>query len=194
MPLYDDQGSPYYEYSVSEADGNYQQIGDVRGHGTKLDPFIITNAVLEGTVSKSEDGAVTDGEGGPVGNALTPEVSSVTTEEGVFFTFSAAYGEEPLDFSRSEMGRGVYFLPVERIPIPEDQKFSDEVEAVSYTHLNCPGVTLQNMTISGDLIIAPGATGAVTMEAVTVKGSIRNFSGIEPVTKEPEQPLSLIHL
>ena len=54
--------------------------------------------------------------------------------------------------------------------------------------INCPGVTLQNMTISGDLIIAPGATGAVTMEAVTVKGSIRNFSGIGPVTKEPEQP------
>ena len=54
--------------------------------------------------------------------------------------------------------------------------------------INCPGVTLQNMTISGDLIIAPGATSAVTMEAVTVKGSIRNFSGIQPVTKEPEQP------
>lgn len=89
------------------------------------------DAALEVTVSKSEDGAVTDWEGVPVGNALTPEVSSVTTEEGVFFTFSAAYGEEPLDFSRSEMGRGVYFLPVERIPIPEDQKFSDEVEEVT---------------------------------------------------------------
>lgn len=89
------------------------------------------DAALEVTVSKSEDGAVTDWEGVPVGNALTPEVSSVTTEEGVFFTFSAAYGEEPLDFSRSEMGRGVYFLPVERIPIPEDQKFSHEVEEVT---------------------------------------------------------------
>ena len=52
VPLYDEQGYPY-TYSVSEAAGNYQQIGSVTGAGTESDPFVITNAVLEGTVSKT---------------------------------------------------------------------------------------------------------------------------------------------
>lgn len=55
--------------------------------------------------------------------------------------------------------------------------------------VNCAGVTLQNITISGDLIIAPGATGAVTLDNVTVGGSVRNFSGIAPVEKKPEAPV-----
>lgn len=93
------------------------------------------DAALEVTVSKSEDGTVTDWEGVPVGDALTPEVSSVTTEEGIFFTFSAAYGEEPLDFSRSEMGRGVYFLPVERLPVDHGEEIvSTDEEATPMLH------------------------------------------------------------
>ena len=59
--------------------------------------------------------------------------------------------------------------------------------------INVPDVTLENMRITGDLIIAPGATTAVTLQNVTVEGTIRNFSGHElnvasVPTPAPEQP------
>lgn len=48
------------------------------------------------------------------------------------------------------------------------------------------GAALSNMTISGDLLIAPGVTGAVTLDNVTVSGEIRNFSSITPqITNSP---------
>lgn len=58
------------------------------------------------------------------------------------------------------------------------------------------GAALSNMTISGDLLIAPGVTGAVTLDGVTVSGEIRNFSSITPeilnapadFSATPEQP------
>lgn len=43
------------------------------------------------------------------------------------------------------------------------------------------GAALSDMTIMGDLIIAPGVQGEVTLQKVTVEGRIRNFSNIEPV-------------
>lgn len=59
------------------------------------------------------------------------------------------------------------------------------------------GAALSNMTISGDLIIAPGVTGAVTLDNVTVSGEIRNFSSITPQAtnspvENPEQPVEVI--
>ncbi|MEG1988043.1 MAG: GH25 family lysozyme [Oscillibacter sp.] len=53
------------------------------------------------------------------------------------------------------------------------------------------GAVFQDMIISGDLILAPGVTGPVTLTNVTVGGSIRNFSRVEPVitgTHPPEKP------
>ena len=37
------------------------------------------------------------------------------------------------------------------------------------------GAALQDMTIAGDLILAPGVTGSVTLENVTIQGTVRNF-------------------
>ena len=37
------------------------------------------------------------------------------------------------------------------------------------------GACLQDMTITGDLILAPGVTGTVTLENVTIQGAVRNF-------------------
>ena len=59
--------------------------------------------------------------------------------------------------------------------------------------INAPdGASLENMTIYGDLILAPGVTGTVTLTNVEVMGSIRNFSRTEPVyltaPEEPEKP------
>lgn len=42
------------------------------------------------------------------------------------------------------------------------------------------GAALQDMTISGDLILAPGVQGAVSLTNVTVKGTIRNYSSVTP--------------
>ena len=47
--------------------------------------------------------------------------------------------------------------------------------------VSAAGATLENMNISGDLILAPGVTGGVTLRNVTVGGEVRNFSGVEPV-------------
>ena len=41
------------------------------------------------------------------------------------------------------------------------------------------GAFLQDMTISGDLILAPGVVNAVSVRNVTIEGSIRNLSGVE---------------
>lgn len=55
------------------------------------------------------------------------------------------------------------------------------------------GAALSNMAVAGDLLIAPGVTGAVTLDNVTVSGEIRNFSSITPqitntASAAPEQP------
>lgn len=47
--------------------------------------------------------------------------------------------------------------------------------------INSPeGAQLTDMTIGGDLILAPGVNGAVTLTDVQLKGKLLNFSEIEP--------------
>lgn len=55
------------------------------------------------------------------------------------------------------------------------------------------GASLRDMTITGDLILAPGVSGPVTLNNVTIQGALRNFSGVEPtwfqtVPTDPQQP------
>lgn len=55
------------------------------------------------------------------------------------------------------------------------------------------GASLRDMTIAGDLILAPGVSGPVTLNNVTIQGALRNFSGVEPtwfqvVPTDPQQP------
>ena len=48
------------------------------------------------------------------------------------------------------------------------------------------GAVLSDMTIMGDLILAPGIQGPVTLQKVTVEGDLRNFSQVEPtILKNP---------
>ena len=54
--------------------------------------------------------------------------------------------------------------------------------------VNTPGVVFKDMTITGDLIIAPGATAAVTLQNTPIQGNIRNFSGIDPTTGDAPVP------
>ncbi|MDD3346243.1 S-layer homology domain-containing protein [Oscillibacter sp.] len=55
------------------------------------------------------------------------------------------------------------------------------------------GASLSNMKIPGDLILAPGVTGAVTLTDVTIAGSIKNFSDVQPSVistgQTPEAPV-----
>ncbi len=54
------------------------------------------------------------------------------------------------------------------------------------------GAALSDMTISGDLLIAPGVTGAVTLDNVAITGEIRNFSSVTPqiTTPSAEAPIT----
>ena len=61
--------------------------------------------------------------------------------------------------------------------------------------INAPeGATVENMTVSGDLLLAPGVTGNVVLKDVKIDGHIRNFSPISPeivdtsIPEEPEKP------
>lgn len=57
------------------------------------------------------------------------------------------------------------------------------------------GAVLHDMTVTGDLILAPGVTGAVTLSDVTVVGTIYNLSQTQPViissdtSSDPTSPL-----
>ena len=50
-------------------------------------------------------------------------------------------------------------------------------------------VVLEDMVITGDLILAPGVTGSVTLRDVTLEGELRNLSAIQPavLTTDPEE-------
>ena len=50
------------------------------------------------------------------------------------------------------------------------------------------GASLADMTIAGDLILAPGVSGPVTLNNVTVLGEVRNFSGVEPTVLQVVPP------
>ncbi len=54
------------------------------------------------------------------------------------------------------------------------------------------GAALSDMTVSGDLLIAPGVAGPVTLDNVTVSGEIRNFSSIEPQIIRPAEGPSIL--
>lgn len=50
------------------------------------------------------------------------------------------------------------------------------------------GASLSDMTVSGDLLIAPGVTGAVSLDNVTIGGELRNFSSVTPrITNGPAE-------
>ena len=51
------------------------------------------------------------------------------------------------------------------------------------------GALLSDMTITGDLILAPGVTGSVTLDNVTIDGTLRNLSQVEPlIVDDPAEP------
>lgn len=51
------------------------------------------------------------------------------------------------------------------------------------------GAELKDMRIFGDLLIAPGVQGKVTLSQVQVGGEIRSFGAVKPEILEPEKPV-----
>ncbi|HJB31256.1 MAG TPA: S-layer homology domain-containing protein [Candidatus Oscillibacter excrementavium] len=97
-----------------------------------------------------------------------------------------------------------YFRPTEAITRAEIVTILDNmIEALVQTNVtysrdvegtvmvnSAEGAALRDMTIAGDLIVAPGVSGPVTLENVTVQGAVRNFSGAEilDLTNRPQKP------
>ena len=78
--------------------------------------------------------------------------------------------------------------------IQKSGPYSSDVEGTLLINA-AGGAALSDMHISGDLILAPGVTGAVSLNHVTIDGEICNFSAIEPsvvdgepVPDEPQNP------
>ena len=67
--------------------------------------------------------------------------------------------------------------------------YSRDVEGTVMVN-SAEGAALRDMTIAGDLIVAPGVSGPVTLENVSVQGAVRNFSGAEilDLTNRPQKP------
>lgn len=51
------------------------------------------------------------------------------------------------------------------------------------------GASLSDTTIHGDLLLAPGVTGPVTLTNVQVLGTVRNFSAVIPTVMDGYQPV-----
>lgn len=63
--------------------------------------------------------------------------------------------------------------------VQETQTYAEDVDGNLLINA-AGGAALENMTIRGDLILAPGVAGAVTLTDVTIEGSTRNFSSVTP--------------
>lgn len=63
--------------------------------------------------------------------------------------------------------------------------YSQDVEGALMINAT-DGAALRDMTIEGDLILAPGVAGTVSVRDVTIGGSIRNLSGVEITVVAPE--------
>ena len=79
-----------------------------------------------------------------------------------------------------------------QVLIQNSENYSNDVEGTLLINA-AGGAALSNMTVSGDLLIAPGVTGTVTLDNVTVSGEIRNFSSITPQITHPSgEPLPVV--
>lgn len=74
------------------------------------------------------------------------------------------------------------------VPSAEPVKAGEVVGSVLIN--SAEGAALEDTMIDGDLILAPGVQGLVTLTDVDISGRILNFSNVEPVfmVKQPEKP------
>ena len=70
--------------------------------------------------------------------------------------------------------------------VQSSEVYSQDVEGALMINAE-EGAHLRDMTVSGDLIVAPGVTGTVTLEDVAVEGEIRNFAAAQ-IEENPSSP------
>ncbi len=82
--------------------------------------------------------------------------------------------------------------------IQTDQEWNRDVDGNLMINSQA-GASVRNVTITGKLLLAPGASGTVTLEDVDVQGGVRNYGKVQPVilvtpafieahTPQPETP------
>ena len=76
-----------------------------------------------------------------------------------------------------------------RVLLPDEGEYTEDMEGNVMLSAE-DGALFTGLHIGGDLIIAPGVSGAVVLTDVTLDGEIRNFSENDPViiTTPPELP------
>ncbi len=78
-----------------------------------------------------------------------------------------------------------------QVLIQNSGTYSNDVEGSLLINA-AEGASLSNMTVTGDLLIAPGVTGDVTLDNVTIQGELRNFSAVTPqiTSAAPADPVT----
>ena len=66
-----------------------------------------------------------------------------------------------------------------QVLVQESGPYSSSVEGTLLLNA-AGGASLSDMTVTGDLILAPGVAGDVTLTNVTIQGELRNFSSVTP--------------
>lgn len=135
---------------------------------------------------------------------IVPETEELPYEDAEMISdWAAGYVAEYTSRGYLDGNRGVNFRPNEAITraevisildymiqtlVQENVTLKNDVDGTLMIN-SAEGATLKNMTIHGDLIIAHGVLGTVTLNGVTVDGDTYNFSPYEPtVLHEPEIP------
>ena len=186
--------------TFSDLDGNYWEDAILKPHASGV--YLGNNgAALAGdTITRQQ--AVT-----MIGRAF--DITGETTT--VHYLDAEQVSSYALPYLAEMSARGYitdssdgYFRPTEAITRAEIVTILDNmIEALVQTNVtysrdvegtvmvnSAEGAALRDMTIAGDLIVAPGVSGPVTLENVTVQGAVRNFSGAEilDLTNRPQKP------
>ncbi|MBR5472253.1 MAG: S-layer homology domain-containing protein [Oscillibacter sp.] len=90
--------------------------------------------------------------------------------------------------TRAELVNILHNMVAVLVPSSEPVKAGEVVGDVLIN--STEGAALEDTVIDGDLILAPGVQGLVTLTDVDISGSVLNYSSVEPVfmKKQPEKP------
>ncbi len=90
--------------------------------------------------------------------------------------------------TRAELVNILHNMVAVLVPSSEPVKAGEVVGDVLIN--STEGAALEDTVIDGNLILAPGVQGLVTLTDVDISGSVLNYSGVEPVfmKKQPEKP------
>lgn len=175
----DIQGTEWYAGAVLRANAAGVLNGDTAGNARPNDPITRQEAAVmldRALALAGEEPGKTFADDGEIGD-WAKEAVSVLSSLGLVSGTSSGTFEPARSITRAEtltiLDRAIagYY---DRAGV-----YTDSVEGILCV-IAAPGVTLQNMTIDGELLIVPGAEGSeIILNNVTVTGQTRILSGRE---------------